>query len=110
MPVTEKLLKWYKEQIENIDPKDRCAKIDTEEDLVIYSPDIQSDEALQRPITPEELVHALALCMLASDDYKYPIGALYHEKHYAHGSKGSLSDEVDILFLILTDCLLPFGS
>lgn len=97
MPVTEKLLKWYKDQIENIDPKGECVKIDTEEDLVIYAPDLQSDESLQRPITPEELVHALALCMLGSKKFKYPLEALYHEKHYAHGSKGSLSNEVDIL-------------
>lgn len=99
MPVTEKLLKWYKDHIEAIDPKGCVATVDADADLVIYSSNIQSDESLQRPITPEELVHALALVMLTSPDFKYSILKLYHEKHYAHGSKGSLSDEVDILLL-----------
>jgi type I restriction enzyme M protein len=107
MPITDKLLNWYKSQIETLDPKCKVAKIDADAGLVIYSPDIQSDEALQRPVTPEEMVHALALCMLASPEFKYPISKLYHEKRYAHGSKGSLSDEVDILVSDPDD--LPFA-
>lgn len=107
MPVSDKLLAWYKKQIETLDPKGHVAKVDDAAGLVIYAPEIPSDESHQRPVTPEELVHALALCMLASPSFKYPVSKLYHEKHFAHGSKGSLSDEVDILIYDADD--LPFA-
>ena len=107
MAVTEKLLQWYKDQIEHINPKGQIVKIDSAENVDNLSPNMQSDEALQRRITPEELVHALAICMLTSHEFKYPVQKIYHEKHYAHGSKGSLSDEVDIL--ILDPDGLPFA-
>jgi len=97
--MTDKLLTWYKSQIESLDPKGEIVQIDTQAALIIYCSEIPSDESRQRPITPEELVHALIICILASTEFQYPVGKLYHEKHFAHGSKGSLSDEVDILIL-----------
>lgn len=107
MPRADTLVSWYKTQVEALDPKGNIVRIDPASGLVVYSPTIQSDESNQRPITPEELVHALAICMLASDQFKYPLEKVYHEKHYAHGSKGSLSDEVDIL--IADPDELPFA-
>lgn len=45
--------------------------------------------------------------MLVSVSYKYPVERLFHERHYPHGSKGSLSDEVDLLVTDLDE--LPYA-
>jgi type I restriction enzyme M protein len=100
-------LKWYKDQIGRIDPKGRIVRVAPQENLVIYSHRIATDESRQREITPEELVHALAICLLTTDKYGYDLARMYHEKHYAHGSKGSHSDEVDLLLLDSEN--LPFA-
>ena len=36
-----------------VDPEGNIARVDAAAGLVIYSPNVQSDESLQRPITPE---------------------------------------------------------
>ena len=46
---------------------------------------------------PEELVHALGILLLCNSKYSYDINRLYHEQYFAHGSSGSLSDEVDLM-------------
>ncbi|QOS92682.1 SAM-dependent DNA methyltransferase [Brevibacillus sp. JNUCC-41] len=43
------------------------------------------------------MVHALAIALLSSEKYKYDVNYLYHEQYFAHGSSGSLSDEVDLM-------------
>lgn len=64
---------------------------------VTYAADIRSDESHVKNGDPEELAHAVTIALLHSDEYRYPLTAIGHEMHYAHGSKGSMSDEVDIL-------------
>ncbi|TFE01776.1 SAM-dependent DNA methyltransferase [Jeotgalibacillus salarius] len=45
--------------------------------------------------------------MLCSEKYKYKIENLYHEQYFAHGSSGSLSDEVDLM--IYDEDNLPYA-
>lgn len=40
---------------------------------------------------------AVLIALLHSKEYRYPLQAIGHEIHFAHGSKGSKSDEVDVL-------------
>jgi type I restriction enzyme M protein len=96
MPLTSADREWYYNQIEQVDPHNRVVKVDRSAGIVSYSSALRSDESGQRDATPEELVHALAICVLVKD-YDYRLEKLYHEKYFAHGSKGSLSDEVDLI-------------
>jgi type I restriction enzyme M protein len=64
---------------------------------VIYNNAIPSDKSHIRTAEPEELVHAVLIALLHSKAYRYPLTALGHEIRFAHGSKGSKSDEVDVL-------------
>ena len=66
-------------------------------DTVTYASAIRSHESHVKSADPEELAHAVLIALLASAEYKYPLSALGHEIHYAHGSKGSKADEVDVL-------------
>jgi type I restriction enzyme M protein len=70
---------------------------DADASTVTYAADIRSDESHVKNGDPEELAHAVTIALLHSDEYRYPLTAIGHEMHYAHGSKGSKSDEVDIL-------------
>lgn len=106
MPLSDQERDWYSERIVELDPNHKVISINSGENLVSYTPTIPSDESGQRSITPEELVHALAVCMLSSR-YGYPIEKMYHEKHYAHGRKGTLGDEVDLLIFDADN--LPFA-
>lgn len=67
---------------------------------VTYDGAIRTDESHVKSADPEELAHAVAIALLHSDEYKYPLASIGHEIHFAHGSKGSKSDEVDI---VITD-------
>lgn len=66
-------------------------------DTVTYNAAITSDESHVKTADPEELAHAVLIALLHSKAYRYPLAALGHEIHFAHGSKGSKSDEVDVL-------------
>lgn len=96
MALTETQKNWYIEKI-NAFGTDLGAKIDVEKGSVVYSSNLQSDEAGSKNIEPEEVVHALAINLLLSSKYGYKIDRLYHEQYFAHGSTGSLSDEVDLI-------------
>ena len=45
----------------------------------------------------EELAHAVMIGLLQGKDYRYRLSAIGHEIHFPHGSRGSKSDELDIL-------------
>lgn len=106
MPLNDQERRWYIEKIFDVDPNHKVISVNDADNLISYSPSIQSDESNQRSGTPEEFVHALAICLL-NVQFNYPIEKMYHEKHYAHGRKGTLGDEVD---LIITDAdNLPFA-
>jgi type I restriction enzyme M protein len=107
MTITSKERNWYYNKISEIDPDQIIIKLDTSEHIINYSPKLRSDESSTREATPEELVHALAICLLNTEAYKYHIDDLYHEKRFEHGSKGSLSDEVDLI--IFDNDNLPFA-
>jgi type I restriction enzyme M protein len=64
---------------------------------VTYNSAISSDESHVKSADAEELAHAVMVALLHSPSFKYPLSAIGHEIHFAHGSKGSKSDEVDIL-------------
>lgn len=64
---------------------------------VTYDSQIRTDESHVKDADPEEMAHAVTIGLLHSNEYNYPLTAIGHEIHYAHGSKGSLSDEVDVL-------------
>lgn len=66
-------------------------------DTVTYNAAIASDESHVKTADPEELVHAVLVSLLHSNAFNYPLTALEHEIHFPHGSKGSKSDEVDVL-------------
>jgi hypothetical protein len=88
---------WCYDQIDLL--KTETVKIDRDTHLVSYHSDIRSDESHTSSAEPEELVHALIVGLLCSPQYRYTRSAVWHEKHYAHGSKGSKADEVDILLV-----------
>jgi type I restriction enzyme M protein len=106
MPVSNQVRDWYIERIAEIDPTHKIININTIENLISYTTALRSDESSQRSFTREEFVHALAVCMLNST-YSYPVEKMYHEKHYAHGRKGTLGDEVDLIIFDSDD--LPFA-
>lgn len=85
---------WYFNAIEQLGGA--AVTCDRDQNTVTYSPEISSDESHVKGADGEELVHAVAMALLHSQ-YKYHLSALGHEIHFAHGSKGSKSDEVDIM-------------
>ncbi|MBX2997122.1 MAG: restriction endonuclease subunit M [Caldilineaceae bacterium] len=107
MALSEEDRHWYINQINQIDPTNKVITIDEKEGIISYTSAIRSDESLQRNATPEEWVHALAICLLVSQKFEYPLSNLYHEKYYAHGRKGTLSDEVDLIIFDSDD--LPYA-
>lgn len=86
---------WYFETLKALGGK--AVVGDAEAALITYNNDIKSDESHVKSSDPEELAHAVMIALLHSKQYSYPLTAIGHEIHYAHGSKGSMSDEVDIL-------------
>lgn len=86
---------WYLGAIEKFGSI--AVTVDRTAGTVTYDSGIASDESHVKTADGEELVHAIVLCLLHAKDFHYPISALGHEIHFAHGSKGSKSDEVDIL-------------
>lgn len=93
--LTEKEREWYFDALDAIGGLavvgDRVAN------TVTYNSEIASDESHVKSGEPEELAHAVLVALLHSSSYSYPLSALGHEIHFAHGSKGSKSDEVDVL-------------
>ena len=86
---------WY---FDAIDALGGCAvTADRAGNTVTYNSAITSDESHVKSADPEELAHAVLIALLHSKEYRYPLQVMGHEIHYAHGSKGSKSDEVDVL-------------
>ena len=86
---------WYFDALELLG--DSAVTCDRANGTVTYNGAIASDESHVKSADPEELAHAVAIALLHSKKYGYPIDAIGHEIHFAHGSKGSKSDEVDVL-------------
>lgn len=93
--LTQKQKAWYFDAIEELDGAAVTSNRTAE--TVTYNSAIASDESHTKSADPEELAHAVAIALLHSKAYRYPLHALCHEMHFAHGSKGSKSDEVDII-------------
>jgi hypothetical protein len=72
MPLSSADREWYFNQIDMVDPHNHVVKVDRHSGIVNYNPALRSDESLHRDATPEELVHALAICMLVGD-YGYRV-------------------------------------
>lgn len=93
--LTGKEKTWYFDALDGLGSSavigDRAA------DTVTYNSAIASDESHVKSADPEELAHAVLIALLHSKAYSYPLTALGHEIHFAHGSKGSKADEVDVL-------------
>jgi type I restriction enzyme M protein len=107
MPLGELERVWYYGQIEKLDPTGTVAHVDRVGSRLIYHASIRCDESRDRPATDEELVRALALCLLIGDDYKYSTSSFWIEKYYKHGHPSSKHDEVDLV--IFDNDELPFA-
>lgn len=103
--LTEKDRNWYYSAVENI--ASDAVTVNRSDGVITYHGDIYSDESHSKNADPEELSHAVLLSLLASETYGYKKQNLGHEVHYAHGSKGSKADEVDIV--IWDEDRLPFA-
>ena len=96
MALTQQQTDWYLDQISRADPDGRVVKADREGGRLRYSDAIRSDRSRDQPFSPEEFVHALTMCLLASPQYGYKPSHLYHERATdRHGSGGS-ADSVDL--------------
>jgi len=93
--LTHEERKWYFDALDALGG--RAVVGNRETNNVEYNDKIASDESRVKFGDPEELVHAVLIALLHSEKYRYPLCALGHEIHFAHGSKGSKSDEVDVL-------------
>ncbi len=107
MPLTASTKKWFDAQIKLYDNDEKIIKIDDITNVIQYTSSLQSDESLIKDQQPEEYVHALFLCMLCSNTYKYKIEKIYHEQHFKRGSSGAKDDEVD--FLLYDEDDLPYA-
>ena len=87
MALTEQECAWYYGRIRQLDPQSSIVTVDSANGLLIYNPAVRTDESRHKPADPEELVHALAICMLVQTEYSYPLNRLYHEKYYKHGQR-----------------------
>ena len=103
--LSEEDLQWYFDVLDNLGGD--TISCDRVTNTVTYHPEIESNENRTRNAGAEELAHAVIVALLASEKYKYNRGSLGHEIHYAHGSRGSNADEVDIL--IRDEDQLPFA-
>ena len=107
MPLSEDEREWYYDQIERLDPNQKAVLVDRTLATLTYQLPIRTDENRCKQADPEELVHALAICLLASSDYNYDLDSFYHEKYFRHGHPGSKRDEVDLI--IYDNDNLPFA-
>jgi type I restriction enzyme M protein len=98
---------WYYRQIEKLDPSHKVVAVDQALNILTYSEAIRTDESRVRAADPEEVVRALALCLLASKKYKYEPENFYIERYYKHGHPQSKHDEVDLIISDQDD--LPFA-
>ena len=96
---------WYYSALEQ-SPSD-AVSLNRDDGVVTYHSDIRSDKSRVRTADGEELVHAVVISILASDEYKYKKENLGHEMRFAHGSHGSNADEVDVI--IWDEDRLPFA-
>lgn len=103
--LSEQNRQWYYDVLDQIG--DDTVTCDRGNNTVTYHPAIDSDEGRVRSAGAEELAHAVIVALLISDEYKYERTSLGHEIRFAHGSKGSKADEVDIL--IWDEDRLPFA-
>ena len=97
--------RWYFTAIESL--ASSAVSIDQDNGTVTYDSRIMSDESHVKAVGPEELVHATVIGLLCSSAYNYPVEAIGHEMHFAHGSRGSNADEVDII--VYDSDALPFA-
>jgi len=86
---------WYFDAIDSLGGA--AVTCDRVAGIVTYNPAIASDKSHSRNADPEELAHGVTIALLHGKTYGYSLSALGHEIHFAHGSKGSKSDELDIL-------------
>jgi len=107
MPLVKSERDWYYGQIEKLDPKGSVVSVDRVNDRLLYDSSIRCDESSQRPATGEEVVRALALCMLVGKDLRYQATRFYIEKYYKHGHPSSKHDEVDLVIFDEDD--LPYA-
>lgn len=105
MPLTDKHRIWYYDQIRAADPTGKVVTIDEANNVLVYSADLQTDESRHKEATPEEVVHALLMCLLVKPPFNYPLNCLYHEKYCKHGR--SSKDEVDVI--VYDGDALPFA-
>ena len=87
--------KWYYDTIKSLSCP--AVSVDTETNYITYSGGIRSDESLVKKVKPEELVRATVTGLLCSSDYNYPPESIGCEMRFAHGSRGSMSDKIDII-------------
>jgi type I restriction enzyme M protein len=98
-------ISWYASKINELTSVAGVVA-DTETRVITYPHNLKSDESLAKSFEPEELVHALAINLLVHNG-EYTIGKMYHEQYFAHGSSGSLADEVDLIIYDEDD--LPYA-
>ncbi len=103
--LTPKEKDWYYDALDALGGA--AVVLDKANSTVTYNNKITSDESHVKTTDAEELAHAVMISLLHGSDYKYPLSAIGHEIHFAHGSKGSKSDELDIL--IRDEELLPYA-
>ena len=96
---------WYATAIESL--ASSAVSVDQDKGTVTYDSRIRSDESHVKAIGAEELVHAATIALLCSTAYNYPTEAIGHEIHFAHGSRGSNADEVDVI--VYDSDNLPFA-
>lgn len=107
MSLSVKEIDWYKAQIKRIDTEEKVIQIDDATGVIKYTSAIKSDEKYDKDQNPEEFVHALLLCMLCSNDYKYRLENIYHEQHFIRGSAGAKDEEAD--YVIYDEDGLPYA-
>ena len=107
MALNNSEIEWYVNQINKFGSTDQMVRANIHESLITYPSNLRSDESLTKSFEPEELVHGLLVNLMLSDQYQYSIDKLYHEQYFAHGSSGSLSDEVDLIIYDEDD--LPYA-
>ena len=103
--LSEKNREWYYSALEQ--GSSDAVSINRNGCVVTYHSDIRSDKSRVRTAEGEEFVHAVLISMLASDEYKYKKVNLGHEMRFAHGSRGSNADVVDVI--IWDEDGLPFA-
>ncbi|MDO8825946.1 N-6 DNA methylase [Methylophaga sp.] len=107
MSLDDKSIQWYVKNINNLSSEAKLTRADESNKVITYPSELRSDESNVKSFEPEELVHATIINLLCSKEYEYDVKRLYHEQYFAHGSIGSLSDEVDLILYDEDD--LPYA-